>query len=449
MNNTKSSRNKTSILIRLGTIVIMIAATASLLYLASDKQANASGNMALPPPVSDSVDEWNQIALARVLASGLPAPRQLRAMAIVEVSVHDAVNGLTGKYETYLPSPDSPENASLDGAAISAAYTALSGLLPSSTLTPLYLDSLAARQIATDDPGVVYGSNAANAILGLRADDGNSQAACAYIDRAPDPGVWQRVINPATNTFPPAALPCFGNVTPWVLKSNTQFAIDPPSALDSEQYTKDFNEVKSLGAKNSTTRTAEQTQIANFWQGSPADIWNQVMRQASSGQALDLSAKARAYALVYITGTDTSIACWTMKYLYMNWRPVTAINRADEDGNPDTEPHAGWMPFVAQHLHQHPDYPSGHATNSGALGAELGLIFGDSPGFTISPTITGITRQWDSFDQGIDEVIDARVYSGIHFRTSDVNGARLGRQIAQYVFTHALRPCKGKRGNCA
>lgn len=435
-------------------ILVLFVASISVVHFSAGTLANSNTQYALKsapilPPSTDAVDEWNSIAISRVLASGLPAPRQLRAMAIVQVSVNDAVNGMTRRFETYLPRDGAPANSSLDGAAIGAAYTALANLLPSASLNQLYADSLANRGVSTSDPGVAYGIGAANAIVALRSTDGNAQAACAYVDQPAVPGVWQRVVNPATNTMPPAALPCFKNVVPWVLESNTQFSLDAPPALDSDQYTKDFNEIKAIGELNSTVRTPEQTMIANFWQGSPADIWNQAMRQASAAQGLDESEKARAYALLYITGTDTSIACWTMKYQYMNWRPVTAINRADEDGNPNTEKQAGWAPFVPQYLHQHPDYPSGHSTNSGALGAELGLIFGDEPGFTISPTITGITRQWDSFSQGVDEVIDARVYSGIHFRTSDVNGARLGRQVAHYVFTHALRPCRGKRSLCS
>lgn len=455
------------LVIAVGMIVILVGTT--LYYSVSETTAAIGQQLisdsrqmpiryrtaALTTTSDQVVMEWNQEAVTRILGAGFPAPRQMRAMAIVQVSVHDAVNGLSKEYETYLPSQPIPDNASIEGAAIAAAYTALRAVLPSQTpqqqqvLTQRYLDALAALQIATNDPGVFYGTDAALAILALRANDGNAQANCAYIDRNPDPGVWVRIINPATGIYPAASLPCFGSVTPWVIRSSTQFLPEPPPALDSERYAQDFNEVKSLGAVNSSTRTTEQTQIANFWNGSPTDIWNQVLRQVIASRDMDLSSSARAFALVYMTGTDASVSCWEAKYFYHTWRPVTAITRADEDGNPETTPLAGWSSYLPQYLHQHPEYPSGHSTNSGSLGAQMSLIFGDKPGVALTPTITGITREWESFPQAIDEVVDARVYSGIHFRTSDENGAKLGRQVAHFVFTHSLRPCKGKGSRCA
>jgi hypothetical protein len=439
-------------------ISLALVSTAALSSTAWTNNAAAatqsSVNTFLIP--GDVIAEWNQEAITRVLASGLPAPRQLRAMSIVQVSVNDAVNGLTRRYSTYLPSEPGSDAASVDGAAIAAAYRSIKGLsLPNQTaaqqaaLDQRYLDALMDRGIATDDPGVEYGANAAASILALRATDGNAQAACPYVDRAPDPGVWQRIFNPLANNTPAAAIPCFGNVTPWVLRSASQFPIEPPPALDSDQYARDFNEVKSVGELMSNSRLPDQTDIANFWNGAPADIWNQALRQVVASRNIDISSEARAFALVYMSGTDAAIACWAAKYNYLFWRPTTAINRADEDGNPNTDVEVGWTSFLQQWLHQHPEYPSGHATNSSALGSEMSLIFGDEPGIVMTPTITGLTRHWDSFDQAIGEVVDARVYSGIHFRTTTTNSAVLGRQIAQFVFTHSLRPCKGRGSRCS
>jgi len=453
MKVTKAIRNKPLQCVAAFVISLALIGIAQLL---TNERPTAAAGLAtkqasfLPVP-QDAVTEWNQIAVAKVLASGLPPPRQLRAMAIVQVSVNEAVNGLTRNYQTYLDAAPAPDGASVDGAAVAAAYTALVGIFPTqqAALNALYLNSLANRQIATDDAGVGYGVNAANAVLANRATDGNAAAGCPYTDLAPDPGVWQRVINPAVGTFPPAAVPCFGNVRPWVLRSSSQFLIDAPPALGSDQYAKEFNETKSLGELNSVTRTTEQTAIADFWNGSPTDIWNQALLQVTAANEMDISSEARAFALVYMAGTDAAIACWWSKYNFHFWRPVTAINRADEDGNPATETQIGWTSYLQQWMHQHPEYPSGHSTNSSALGSEMALLFGDKPGITMTPTITGITREWDSFDQAVDEVIDARIYSGIHFRSSTTNGARLGRQVAQFVFSHALRPCVSKRGRCS
>ena len=162
---------------------------------------------------------------------------------------------------------------------------------------------------------------------------------------------------------------------------------------------------------------------------------------------LDLSETARAFALLYLAANDASIACWDAKYTYNFWRPQTAIRRGDEDGNDLTTADGSWTPLVA--TPPHPEYPSGHATNSGAMAKILELLFEDNPGVPIVVTLSGITRQWSSFSEGVQEVIDARVYSGIHFRTSDEVGARLGRQVARFVLKHSLRRCPKGGSRCA
>jgi membrane-associated phospholipid phosphatase len=214
----------------------------------------------------------------------------------------------------------------------------------------------------------------------------------------------------------------------------------------SEIYTRDYNEIKDIGSVNSTTRTAEQSQIATFWRASPTAIWNPVIRQVVAARKPDLSATARTYALIYLTVADASVACWDAKYAYNFWRPQASIRRGDEDGNSGTSADPTWTPFVP--TPPHPEYPSGHATNSSAMAAVLGSLFDDYPGIQIEVTISGITRRWDTFSAAVSEVIDARVYSGIHFRNSDEVGARQGRQVAQFVMRHALRPCIGEGARC-
>jgi hypothetical protein len=407
------------------------------------EMSRKSRKVALPAQAGAVVTEWNQEAVRLTLlpASNLAPVQQTRVMAIVQVAVHDAVNGITGKYATYLSPGPAPENASPEAAAIAAAHHALRNLFGPGSLDTLYFASLAAHGLSASDPGIEYGRSAAAAILALRANDNSGQAQFNYT--APGaglPGVWV----PLTSL--PALLPGWGEVTPFVLHNVKQFGLPPPPALESGRYAQDYNEVKEIGKINSTTRTAEQTQIATFWLGSPVAIWNQPLTQLVATSNFDISTTARTFALVYLAAADSSIVCWAGKYEYNFWRPQPAIRRGDEDGNDLTEPDPTWTPLFP--TPRHPEYGSGHTTNSTAIATILQLIFGDNPGAPITSTITGITRQWTTFSEGLDEVIDARVYSGIHFRTADEVGSRQGGQVAHFVWTHALRPCPKGRGRC-
>lgn len=254
------------------------------------------------------------------------------------------------------------------------------------------------------------------------------------------PGIWMPL------TTQPALLAGWGNVAPSVLRSGDQFRPEPPPALGSERYARDYNEIKVIGAINSSTRTALQTQIAAFWLGSPVAIWSQPLAQLNAVSSFSLSKRARTFALVYLAAADSSVACWEGKYYYNYWRPQPAIQRGAEDGNDATTADPTWTPLFA--TPRHPEYPSAHTTNSTAMVTILQQVFGDNPGMPLTSTVTGITRQWNTFNEGLDEVIDARVYSGIHFRTADEVGSRLGGQVAQFVSTHALRPCFKRLGRC-
>jgi hypothetical protein len=393
-----------------------------------------------PPPVyaSDAVMEWNQIALAAtVTATQGPLP-QIRTMAIVHVSVHDAVNAVTREYKTYLDAPHKRWGASADAAAIAAAHRALVGLFPSQAqaLNTARAASLAARSLTESNPGIAVGDAAAAAILALRSSDGSAQAQFPYTaPGAGAPGVWVAVGGA------PALLPGWGNVAPWVLRSGSQFRPEGPPRLRSRRYARDYNEVKEIGSATSPTRTTEQTEIARFWLGSPSAIWNGVARRLIEARELDLSSTARAFALLYLAPADASIVCWDAKYTYNFWRPMAAIHQGDADGNHDTLGDPAWAPLFP--TPPHPDYLSGHTTNSGAMATVLKLLFGDDqdvPVVATSPTNPAFERQWGSLSEGIEEVIDARVYSGIHYRTSDEVGARVGRTIARFVVSQELRP---------
>jgi hypothetical protein len=236
-------------------------------------------------------------------------------------------------------------------------------------------------------------------------------------------------------------LPGWGSVTPWVIRQASHYRPDGPPSLRSRRYARDYNEIKEIGSLTSATRTMEETEIARFWLGSPSAIWNGVARAIIQERQLDLSSTARALALVYLSAADASIVCWDAKYVFNFWRPQHAIRQGDVDDNDRTIADSTWTPLFP--TPPHPDYLSGHTTNSGAMATILGLVFGDKPGTTIvatSPTNPGFSREWESFSEGLEEVIDARIFSGIHFRTADEEGARVGGTVARYVMSHVLQP---------
>jgi hypothetical protein len=397
---------------------------------------------------ADIIREWNAQAVLMVVPSGPPV-HQTRLMAIHQLAVHDAVNGITGKYETYLSPGPAPDGASPEAAAIAASYRSLCGLFPAQcdALLTVYQNSLAAHGLSLNDPGIAYGMSAADAILAARANDGAGQAQFVFDPVSTLPGIW----HPRTGQV--ALRAGWGAVTPFVLRSASQFRPGPPPALDSEVYLRDLLEVRVMGRAGNDClmpgqtgcRTAEQTTIAVFWRdGSPATVWNQPMQHFTTAAGFDISTAARAFALLNVTGADSGIACWEAKYGiegisggYNFWRPQAAINYADDNTD--------WRPVHTTPAH--PEYPSGHTSNSTAMASILTFIFGDYPGGKITSTVGATTREWDSFSEAADEVIDARVYSGIHFRNTDEVGAKLGSKVARFVWTHALKECKGK-GTC-
>ena len=417
--------------------------------------AGALWATAAPAAASDPVTEWNRIAAQKIVSQTSVPIEQTRLMAIVQVTVHDAVSSITGAYETYGEHGTAPAGASPAAAAVGAAYHALKLLVtgtPAGDLDSLLAQSLTAHGISVSDPGLEFGRSVAVDLLALRDGDGSSLADSQFPYIAPNagaPGVWELLPGQV------ALRPGWGNVKPWVLRNGGQFRPDPPPALDSAQYAMDLNEVMAIGRKTGLPQTPEQQEreyIARFWRASPTAIWNVVLNDILDARNLDLSTAARSCALVYLAAADSSTAVWEAKYFYNFWRPQPAIMRADEDGNDRTEPPADapWTPLLPTPAH--PEYPSAHTTNSGAMAFVLTKLFGDAPGVPLEvtqpsgiPEPTHITRQWSTIGEALDEVIDARIYSGFHFRTADVVGARLGRQVGRFVLTHALPPTRPKR----
>jgi hypothetical protein len=400
----------------------------------------AAGITSSEARASDAVLEWNQVALGATVTAGQSPVAQIRSMTIVHVAMHDAVNLITRDYKTYLGAGSRSCGGSPEAAAIAAAHRALVGLFPApaqvTQLNAARAASLAARGLTESDPGIELGEAVGAAVLSLRSKDGAAQSQFPYV--APDagaPGVWVPV-----GTAQPVA-PGWGKVMPWVIEKARRFRPEGPPSLRSRRYARDYNEIKDIGALNSLTRTTEQTEIARFWLASPSIIWNGVARRLIEARGSDLSETARVLALMYLAAADASIVCWDAKYLYNFWRPITAIQQGDDDGNDRTAADPSWAPLFP--TPQHPEYISGHSTNSAAMATVLSFIFGDDPGVPIVATSTtnpGFGRDWTLLSDGVEEVIDARIYSGIHYRTSDEVGARVGHAVARSVVKGVLRP---------
>ena len=286
--------------------------------------------------------------------------------------------------------------------------------------------------------GVALGEAAAAAILALRSHDGSDTT---FLDfnyvPGPDPGDFQFI--PGYPLF--AGAPGWGRVTPFVLRSSTHHRPRPPYDLPSGKYAADFNEVKSLGAIDSTTRTDEQEEIAMFWlEGSPPG-WNRIARIVARRHRLDLWEHARLFGLLNLASADAYIADFENKYFFEFWRPITAIRAAGTDGNPHTIPDPAWESLVPSP--PAPDHPSGHSGQGAAMAVVLARSFGDKVSFrTTSVTRPGVVRSFSSFSKAAEENADSRIYVGFHFRHATTEGLKLGARIGTVAFNHYLRPAK-------
>lgn len=423
---------------------------------------------------ADEATDWNQTAFRYTLQNGSNPVATTRLGAAVQAAVFDAVNGIERRYEPVFVAPAGPSGASTRAAAVEAAHTVLLGLPPLPTAPQKgILDSrrVVALEIirkaegcpttgacAAVDLGIAWGHNVADQILIWRAADGINDVIPDY-NGGPGAGNWRPT--------PPGFLPGFGlqyaDMVPWVIGFASRFHPPGPPALGSARYTADFNETKSMGSATNTPRTRDQTVFSYFWNSSTAPaIWNQVAvdllqrddddhghgndAQGNDGHDKDhghgpssLLKNARFLTLLNMAMADAAIGCWEAKYSYSFWRPVAAIREADTDGNPQTVQDPTWTPLLVTPAH--PDYPSGHSCVSGAAGAILADRFGEHKRFSIETDLMlGVVRDYRSFSSALEEVKNARIFSGIHFRTACDDGQVLGRKVAEYVLDNALEP---------
>jgi hypothetical protein len=414
-----------------------------------------SGASAAPPVGADAtaVIHWNQIATSTLVAFPAPtggaAPALQINLGMVQGAVYDAVNAITPKHHRpYLLNRRFSARASGDAAVATAAYRVLSHIVSTvpaaiafanreallNTLATEYESSLTA---IPDDSfkrqGIDAGNAAADAMIAAREGDGRFGPS-QWVPN-PNPGHWDPVAPNGTTVLDPT--PWVGGVKPFLMQTSSQFRSSGPNALTSAAYTADFLEVKALGGDGvvtPSTRTATQTHNAIFWQsaGGPALLWSGVARNLAVDSGLDLADSARLLAMMNLSGADAAINCWNDKYHFDLWRPFQAIRRAAADGNPLTSFDPTWTPLITA---PYPEHTSGHMCLDGAHLRTLQAFFGTDVmhyGVT-SSQFGGETRFFDRFSQPLEEIVEARIWAGLHFRTADVQGRDLGINAANYM----------------
>lgn len=397
---------------------------------------------------ADVVTEWNAFTAQVIASSTHTGPAVLLDFATVHVAMHDAVQAIEHRYRPYCTAI-----AGASGSPVAAAAKAARDVLvqrfpsQSGTIESRYQTFLTANDLAADDPGVAAGAEAAAGAIAFRAGDGSFPPSFQPFVGADEIGSWRPTpsyLPGAPPAFSPMAVPWLAGVRPFSVDSPSQFRGRRPPALDSREYAADFNEVKTIGGSNSVTRTQEQTDVAYFWSDNTPIQWNRCLRGISAMYVDDLGDNARLFALATMSAADALITCWDSKIHYSYWRPVTAIHEAEDDGNPATEADADWKPLI--NTPNYPDYTSGANALTGAMTRTLRLVFGrdDLPvTMTSNAAILPMDKRTRSFariSDVADEVVEARIYLGIHFRFADTEARRQGERVAQWTFAHHLKP---------
>jgi hypothetical protein len=391
------------------------------------------------------VTDWNYIAITSALAANqATAPGSntqagsILYLAYVHLAIYDAVNAIDHRFQSYGSDVPGSADASKEAAAVEAAYRMLVYLFPDlvGTLTTQYSASLAViPDTAAKTSGMQIGQSAATLIIGLRTGDGRGAAVPYSFPSVPTPGVWIKT-PPA---FAAPAIPWLSKVVPFTMNSPSQFRPDPPFSLTSEEWAHDYNQVKALGAVNSTVRTPSQTEIGLFWTDSVGPQYSRAFRALAIGRNLDISDTARLFATLFTTGADALIGCWDAKYHYSFWRPVTAIPNGDIDGNPDTTKDPSWTPLLA--TPNHPEYPSAHSCQTGSYAAVLKDFFGTSKvTMVVNSTVTNTTHTFTNTKDWEKEVEFARIYAGFHYHNSVVQGVTLGKKVSDQVSRDFFQP---------
>jgi hypothetical protein len=372
---------------------------------------------------ANAVTDWNRTMIGALETAKTPPPPASRVAAIVQAAVYDAVNGIRPRFAPYRVAPAAPSGASRAAAAAGAAHEALSTLFPAQQAT---FDGQLAPLSASTDPSIVaglaWGRSVADQIVAWRAGDGINAALPPYV-----PGTAPGNYQPTPPLFAPPAFRQFAAMVPFAIAAPDQFDPGPPPALQSHRYLRDLAEVERVGSATGADRDAFDTQSAIFWQAdTPAAMWDRVADDLADRDGIGVLRAARRLALTNLALADATIAVWNAKSEYDRWRPITAI------GDP------AWTPLLVTPAFQ--EYPAGHPGVSAGAAGVLAAIYGDHTPFTVtSAGLPGVTRSFHSFRAAVQQVQDARIYGGIHFRFSTATGARMGERIARYVLCHELR----------
>jgi len=392
---------------------------------------------------TDSLLEWNAAAVRTTAAAAFNPPLESRNLALVHAAMFDAANAFSREYEPYAVSLRPPAGASLEAAVGAAAHDTLVQLYPEQAATLDSLSTESRRQMKAGqgrEAGLAFGAEVAKRMLALRATDGSREAIAAPYRPGSAPGAWV----PAPPALKPALDPGWGKVTPFLIRSGAQFRPAPPPALTSERYTADFQEIRQVGSATSTVRTAAQTDLARLWVSTSSQVWNSLARQLIVARRPGPAAAARTLALLHMAMSDAFVAAWDAKYLYGQWRPLTAIRAGDTDGNPRTESDPGWTPLLP--TPPFPDYVAGHTSCAGAAEEVLAYVFGPNPGVPLeltSAAAPGVAFHPANVHEVARGVVDARVWGGIHWRTSSEEGRRIGQAIGRFGIERGLRPAAG------
>jgi len=417
---------------------LAVSCVASILLACGGGDGAADTPVTITVVGPNAVSQWNEIATTtiNVPASATGTAEEQRPnsavdLATVHVAIYDAVMAIVGTHRPYAVTPmTAAAGASQDAAVASAAYRVLLGLFPSRTAQyqtayDTFLGTLPDSTAKTQ--GIAVGAEVAAGVLAQRANDGRSVVLAAFVPGT-NPGDF-RGVNPIgrPNQY----------IKPFALTSTAQFRAPGPPALTSAAYAADLNETKALASTLSTTRTADQTDLARFNTESPATLQPRILRNFAMTNR-SIAEHARIMAMLWVTAADAGNACFESKYHYLFWRPSSAIT-LDGDGNAATTADAAWLPIV--NTPNHPEYPAAHSCVT-TSSAEIVCHFFGTPNvtFDIDSTVTGTTRHYTSTDDWIEEIKVARIAGGMHFRTSTVDGTALGKSVAEWVVTHHFQP---------
>jgi hypothetical protein len=434
--------NATRRLLAIGTVGLVGAA-----LLASGQQGGAATGAQTPRakachPADDAgvIADWNHTAVDTLITDAVRSPAESYVyFGFTHAAMHNAVNGITREYKLYKWSKHGPRCASPEAAAASAAYHLLYNYFSSVPAAKTRLDAAYAASLNgisdgwAEDAGVEYGERAAQRIIDLRANDGR-YAPLAFT-KPPGPGVWRPTSDPPV----PFSTPWLSQMKPMVMKDSDQFRPGPPPALESARYAREYNEVKDLGAEPGSTRSPEQTTTAKFFSDIGVGGLQAGLRDLADRHGMNISDSARLFAVANVAACDAFVAAWDAKFHYGFWRPITAIRLADTDGNDATDPDTSWTSLIP--APPYPDYTSGLNSAVGSVSRAVARVLGTNKiDLFLTSAAAAETRHYRYAGPINHAAIDARVWSGLHFRTADVVGNHVAQRIATLVFRTEFRP---------